>query len=170
MIVMWERIKMRVKVWGATAMVVLVICAGRIDNFVIATYEKFVGDPLQTRGISLALQTRGLYTAGAFYMLFSPPLSMWNLVGFVLWLSNAVYLRLGFLEPPPSDVTQRNVTRVIFPFIAMRCSIYFFGLTTAIVHMYIGLFLVLIVVVSACDPKPPRPKRLRILVPASEGI
>lgn len=167
---MWERIKLLTLLVAVRVVTATLPAMASADSFLVDYYERFVADPLQVRGISLSMQLRGLYGLGALFLLFSPPLSLWNLPGFVLWFANAVFLDLNFLEPPVTEEICRNPTKVMLILILLRCFVYWIGLLSMIVGIYFPLLLTPILLTTACDAKPPRPKRLTRLVSATEGV
>lgn len=175
---MWRWIKARTTYFALRVTIAALPVMATIDMFVISNYERFIADPLQVRGISLSMQVRTLYVIGAFRILLDLPLSLWNLVGFVPWLANAVFCKLSFLDPKPGEEISRNVGKLIVPLILGRCWLYFMFFMLIGVSLRTHLFyaatlwiiLTCIIVTTSCDPKPPRPKRLRVLVHSTEGV
>lgn len=174
---MWQWIKIRMQNFTLRAAIAVLPALVRVDMFVVSRYERFIADPLQVRGVSLAMQVRILYVIGAFAVLLDPPLSLWNLIGFIPWLANGFFGRFSFLDPPPGEEGTRNIVKVLLPMILIRSSLYvtacFLILTIFLSHPFFpaGIWLILtaIMVTTACDTKPPRPKRVKILIHATEG-
>lgn len=168
---MWPRFKL----WmlSVSLRVAVVIVPGLIiaDAFIIRNYERFVADPLQVRGISLAWQMKGIYIGGAFCFLFARPLSLFNFFPFIIWLTTGVFTRFSALELDPREELQRNAAKIIIWLVLIRWVIYWLAIFVIMASGYFRFLLVVAIIVTlSCDPKPPRPKRLKRLVHATEGI
>lgn len=147
-----------------------------VDSFILRNYERFIAAPLQTRGVNLRRQVQAIWILGAFYNLFNPPLSLRNLPGFVIWMANAFFMVPEYLAQEPTEDLCRNPNKVLIVFVFLRWAIYWIPVGGLLVIRYsvypcvFGVLMSAIVLTMSCDPKPPRPKRVKSLVLATEGV
>ncbi len=142
-----------------------------VDVFVIRNWERFIADPLQERGVSLGMQLRSIYVVGAFMLLLSQPFSWWNFPGFFWWLYLGVFSAFDGLDQPPTDgQIYRNFAKINLFLLGLRWTMYCLCVVAAVFRTGGFLFLLLaILLTTACDVKPRRPKRLKRLVTTTEG-
>lgn len=166
---MWGRVKLWAFRGVARVFIVLLPPAYFIDAFLVNTYERFVGDPLQLRGFDLVRQVRTLLGLAGIGALFAQPYSWLNLFPAIIWMARSFFESHSYLEPGPSDSPTRNWRRVSCWMVMARWGIYFMGASVAALGGWYWIFIVLAELAAACDPKPPRPRRVRVLVAQTEG-
>jgi hypothetical protein len=148
------------------------------DIRIIIAYERFVGDPLQHRGISLNTQRRSMFVVLAACTMFPVFYWPWQTVCSAVWVYRAFFSILPDLEPPPSDEITMNRRKVLLNCFIGRTINYLISLCWVIPVMFatrLDLILFLFCfslydVVAACDPKPPAPKRIKVLVAAHDAV
>ncbi len=136
------------------------------DGFTIDCYQRFVGDPLQIRGIGLGTQIRSLFAIVAILALFVPAINVYNVLNFALWMFMAFFDDYPELECRTGENPARNPRRFLPTFIGMRMFTWFAAAVMYSMGMWYWIFVVAARIAEACDPKPRRPKRVSVLVPA----
>lgn len=150
-----------------------------IDVFLIENYERFIGDPLQKRGISLNTQRRTAFLVLAVTSFF--PIHAWiQALSSAYWLYLAFFSVLPDLDPPPDDVltiNKRKITLRHFMGRMVNYTLSVFLLAALIVSadfqvdlLLFNVAFLLYPVIEACDPKPPAPKRIKVLKPAMDSV
>lgn len=148
------------------------------DQHSISAYERFIGDPLQARGFGLDRQMRVAIAAATISYLFMPP---WNASWWVFavriipscyWVHLLIFGDFDYLKPrPEDDLPVMNWRRADFYGFSLRVVFFLlmFLLERAPGILPFLFFTWLHLIIACCQPKPPKPKRLRVLVPV-EGM
>ncbi len=139
------------------------------DIFLVDHYERFAGDPLQVRGFSLAMQVRTWLAIGAVRVLFQQNLSLVSFLPFLIFATLVCFQNTAYLEPRPEETGYRNIRRFAVVFVLGRCMLYLITILLAARGSWLLVPVVFAALADACDPKPPRPRRVRALILVKEG-
>lgn len=152
---------------------------GRYDEWLIESYQQFVADPLQLRGVSLVVQFRFWNAATAAEMIAAlvdrlsqgPDEWPWTLIycpGIAVFVSGAIFADQDRLKP--SETPSLNLLRVLVPAMILRIfwslavasaaynEVVRSNLTNLFTFMWFATFF-LSVLSDSCQPKFPRPRR-----------